>query len=104
MPGTLASGNPKLSAVADVDIDNNGKFKYILCKVFDTEKPAESKLIVRGTGRAEFHCKYGIINPGNQNFINWGGPVAMFSSKYQAHPQKCLKTKSYVVFSIQTVK
>lgn len=55
MPGTLASGNPRLNAVVDVDIDNNGKFKYILCKVFDNEKPAESKLIVRGTARAEFH-------------------------------------------------
>lgn len=60
MPGTLASGNPRLNAVVDVDIDSSGKFKYILCKVFDNEKPTESKLIVRGTARAEFHCEYGI--------------------------------------------
>lgn len=54
MPGTVTSENPKLKAVSDVDIDN-GKFKYILCKVFDVEKPSDSKFIVRGTSYAEFH-------------------------------------------------
>lgn len=57
MPGTVTSENPKLKAVSDVDIDN-GKFKYILCKVFDVEKPSDSKFIVRGTSYAEFHCKF----------------------------------------------
>ena len=55
MPGTLRSGNPKLNAIDDVVIDESGKFKYILCKVYDSEKPEENKHIVRGTSRAEFH-------------------------------------------------
>lgn len=56
MPGTLPAENAKLMAVNDAVIDPSGKFKYILCKVFDGEKPNESKFIVRGTSRAEFHC------------------------------------------------
>ena len=42
-----------LSSVPDVEIDSEGKFKYILVKV--SEGANESKLIVRGTKQAEFH-------------------------------------------------
>ncbi|XP_052789719.1 14 kDa phosphohistidine phosphatase-like isoform X2 [Mya arenaria] len=48
--------NPKLKAVADVDIDKHGKFKYILIKVHDPEKEREFKHIVRGYSRASFHA------------------------------------------------
>ncbi len=58
MPGALIPANPKLEAVYDVMIDDGGRFKYILCKVYDAEKPQEFKHIVRGTSRAEFHCKW----------------------------------------------
>ncbi len=57
MPGALAPSNPRLDAVYDVLIDENGRFKYILCKVYDPDAPADFKYIVRGTARAEFHCK-----------------------------------------------
>lgn len=48
-----------LSKVADVDIDGNGTFKYILIRVYGPDKggneePA-SKLIVRGYQRASYH-------------------------------------------------
>eukprot|EP00092_Neocalanus_flemingeri_P014782 GFUD01015953.1.p1 GENE.GFUD01015953.1~~GFUD01015953.1.p1 ORF type:complete len:127 (-),score=31.09 GFUD01015953.1:113-493(-) len=42
-----------LNSVPDVEIDPEGKFKYILVKISSTE--SESKLIVRGTKKAEFH-------------------------------------------------
>ncbi|KAJ8866549.1 hypothetical protein PR048_032408 [Dryococelus australis] len=43
----------KLETVADVDIDPEGTFKYVLIKVHDSE---ESKLIVRGWKWAEYHA------------------------------------------------
>ncbi|XP_045191336.2 14 kDa phosphohistidine phosphatase-like isoform X2 [Mercenaria mercenaria] len=52
-PGS--SKNPKLKAVPDVEIDKNGKFKYILIKVHDPSKEREFKHIVRGTAKAAFH-------------------------------------------------
>lgn len=48
----------KLEAVPLVDIDNAGRFKYILIKVYGKEKAdgsEPSKLIVRGYKRAEWH-------------------------------------------------
>ncbi|ELU15976.1 hypothetical protein CAPTEDRAFT_152595 [Capitella teleta] len=55
MPGILSPTNPKLEAVYETLIDDEGQFKYILCKVYDAEKPQESKLIIRGGTRYEFH-------------------------------------------------
>ena len=46
--------SPKLDAIADVDIDSNGRFKYILVKVMD-EINNSSKHIVRGYEWAEYH-------------------------------------------------
>ncbi|XP_046740960.1 14 kDa phosphohistidine phosphatase-like [Diprion similis] len=43
-----------LDAIPDVDIDDNGKFKYILIHVFDAEKDTV-KTIVRGHLR-EYHA------------------------------------------------
>ncbi|XP_052224405.1 14 kDa phosphohistidine phosphatase-like isoform X2 [Dreissena polymorpha] len=51
-----ASKNPKLKAVPDVDIDKNGRFKYILIKVHDPDKEREFKHIVRGYARCEYHA------------------------------------------------
>lgn len=54
----------KLDAVPLVDIDDEGRFKYILIKVWGRELADGSelsKLIVRGYGRAEWHGAYFII-------------------------------------------
>jgi len=56
MPGTVRTVDPRLGGVPDVVIDDSGKFKYILCKVFLTDSPDDHKLVVRGTARAEFHA------------------------------------------------
>ena len=56
MPGTLIPENPILAEVENVIIDGNSKFKYILCKIYEMDKPTDFKLIVRGTTAAEFHC------------------------------------------------
>lgn len=48
----------KLEAVPLVDIDKEGRFKYILIKVYGKEKSdgtEPTKLIVRGYKRAEWH-------------------------------------------------
>ncbi|KAK2156443.1 hypothetical protein LSH36_213g03039 [Paralvinella palmiformis] len=55
MPGAIIQKNPKLEAVYDILIDDGGRFKYILCKVYDPEKPEDSKIIVRGMKTADFH-------------------------------------------------
>eukprot|EP00111_Clytia_hemisphaerica_P019977 TCONS_00058914-protein len=47
------SGEDKLSAVTDVDIDDSGKFKYVLIKLYLGEK---SKCVVRGYSWAEYHA------------------------------------------------
>lgn len=50
----------KLEAIPNVDIDPEGRFKYILIKVYGKELAdgsEPSKLIVRGFGRAEWHGK-----------------------------------------------
>ncbi|XP_031625758.1 sex-regulated protein janus-A-like isoform X2 [Contarinia nasturtii] len=49
----------KLEAVPLVDIDDEGRFKYILIKVYGKEQAdgtEPSKLIVRGYKRAEWHA------------------------------------------------
>lgn len=50
----------KLRAFPLVDIDHQGRFKYILVKVFGKEPDdsVRSRLIVRGTKRALWHCEY----------------------------------------------
>lgn len=48
----------KLEAVPLVDIDDEGRFKYILIKVYGREQAdgtEPSKLIVRGYKRAQWH-------------------------------------------------
>lgn len=50
--------NDKLEAIPIVDIENSGRFKYILIKVFGKEQAdgvEPVKLIVRGYQRAEWH-------------------------------------------------
>ena len=48
------SSKAKLDAVSNVDIDSNGRFKYVLIKLYIEN---ESKTIVRGYGWAEYHGK-----------------------------------------------
>lgn len=43
-----------MDTIDNVDIDSSGKFKYILVKVTD-EAGNDSKYIVRGYGRCEYH-------------------------------------------------
>ena len=50
--------NPKLIGIKDVDIDKNGKFKYILIKVHDPDIDREFKFIVRGTSKANYHGEF----------------------------------------------
>lgn len=57
MPGAVTPSNPRLDSIPNVVLDDNGRFKYILCKVSDAEKNTDWKYIVRGNARAEFHCK-----------------------------------------------
>lgn len=54
-PGSVK--HPVLSTVKDIDIDKNGKFKYILIKVHDpSASTREFKHIVRGYQRANYHA------------------------------------------------
>ena len=46
-----------LSAVPDVEIDANGRFKYILIKVIDNSGDGVYKYIVRGFDWAGYHGK-----------------------------------------------
>ena len=61
MPGRVLEINPILAGIEDVAIDANGRFKYILCKVYQDGAKDESKLIVRGTAQAEFHGKCSVL-------------------------------------------
>ena len=56
-----ANKNPKLKAIADVEIERSGKFKYILIKVHDPSKEREFKHIVRGNSKAAFHGKIIVV-------------------------------------------
>ena len=51
----MAEGN--FSNVPDVDIDANGRFKYILIKVMDKTQGGAFKYIVRGFDWANYHGK-----------------------------------------------
>ncbi|KAG8226663.1 hypothetical protein J437_LFUL005749 [Ladona fulva] len=55
----MATQCPKLASVPDVEIDNEGKFKYVLINVHSPGKDGkeESKKIVRGFKWAPYHCK-----------------------------------------------
>jgi len=48
-----------LNKISDVDIDDNGKFKYILINVQDEVNKA-NKHIVRGYARAQWHGEFAI--------------------------------------------
>lgn len=51
----------KLDAVPTVDIEDSGRFKYILIKVYGQEQADGTepfKLIVRGYQRAQWHGQY----------------------------------------------
>ena len=52
-----ASAKDKLAAVPDVEIDDGGRFKYILIKLYVDDGGSEDifKYIVRGSGKAAFH-------------------------------------------------
>lgn len=50
--------NNKLDAIPNVDIEDSGRFKYILLKVYGKEEAdgtEPAKLIVRGYQRAQWH-------------------------------------------------
>ena len=54
----MASLEEKFASVQEVDIDDSGKFKYILIRIF---AESASKFIVRGYDWAEFHGMYDIL-------------------------------------------
>ena len=52
----MAEGtSPKLSNVADVEIDANRRFKYVLIKVIDNPADVVYKYIVKGFSWAGYH-------------------------------------------------
>ena len=54
----MAEGSsPKLLNVPDVEIDANGRFKYVLIKVIDGSHDGAFKYIVRGSDWADYHGK-----------------------------------------------
>ncbi|XP_014662346.1 PREDICTED: 14 kDa phosphohistidine phosphatase-like [Priapulus caudatus] len=68
-------------AVADVDIDPKGRFKYILVKVFKDDDLKNFKYIVRGYLRAGYHgdvleeVEPGIRKAGLDVFCTGGGRI-----------------------------
>ena len=50
--------SPKLSNISDVEIDENGRFKYILIKVIDDTQGNVYKYIVRGFAWASYHGRF----------------------------------------------
>ncbi|XP_035828762.1 14 kDa phosphohistidine phosphatase-like [Aplysia californica] len=56
MASATSYKNPKLISIPEVEIDKNGKFKYILIKVHDPDIDREFKHIVRGTSKAAYHA------------------------------------------------
>jgi len=66
-PRLLATMTNPLDNVIDADIDNNGRFKYILIKVHNSPEGGKetSKHIVRGYASCEYHGDiYDMVRPG----------------------------------------
>lgn len=80
--------DPKLEAVPLVDIDDEGRFKYILIKVYGKEMAdgsEPSKLIVRGYKRAQWH--------GNSfNIIE----SKLFYSECESFKSNCIFISGYI--------
>lgn len=51
----------KLDAISNVDIDDKGRFKYILIKVHDPSDDSIGKCIVRGFKRADYHGEFTVV-------------------------------------------
>lgn len=52
-----------LEKIPDVDIDDKGRYKYILIKVTDqNDSSNQSKYVVRGGQRFDFHGKHLFLN------------------------------------------
>ena len=52
----MPSPEERLEAVADVEIDDDGVFKYVLITVADSKDENIQKLVVRGNREAEYHA------------------------------------------------
>ena len=46
----------RLEAIPDVEIDEDGVFKYVLITVADSKDESLQKLVVRGNREAEYHA------------------------------------------------
>ena len=105
----MASLEEKLLSIEDVDIDESGKFKYILIKVSAGSK---SKFIVRGFDWAEFHgtCQY-IISTRSINiprpvknrlidpliiFLSWDAGLNNFRAYFPAEQFRNTATGQYL--------
>ena len=44
-----------LERYKDVEIDEDGKFKYIQIKIVNKKDPKDSRIIIRGTAKCKFH-------------------------------------------------
>ena len=52
----MATAQQRLDAIPDVEIDEDGVFKYVLITVADSNDEAIQKLVVRGNADAEYHA------------------------------------------------
>lgn len=56
LTANMAEGtSAKLANVSDVEIDANGRFKYVLIKVIDKSQGGVFKYVVRGFDWADYH-------------------------------------------------
>ena len=52
----MPTAEQRLEAIPDVEIDEDGVFKYVLITVADSEDESVQKLVVRGNAEAEYHA------------------------------------------------
>jgi len=52
----MSSPQERLAAVTDVEIDDDGVFKYVLILVADAKDESVQKLVVRGNAESEYHA------------------------------------------------
>ena len=52
----MSSPQQRLEAIPDVEIDDDGVFKYVLIEVADAQDESVKKLVVRGNAESEYHA------------------------------------------------
>jgi len=52
----MSSPQQRLEAIPDVEIDDDGVFKYVLIEVADAKDESVKKFVVRGNAESEYHA------------------------------------------------